>query len=151
MKRIKKFYLSQQCFKTLQNYTARAPYPGESIYYFFSNFCSGSVAKLRIFAKFRSIKEKNRSRKPLGRIFLNLSSDAIWVCLQHIQRTWSCKFFRLWNCTFTKKRLFLVFFQFFSPLLSVKNSRTSKTLIVCYSGRISDTRRNERFSTEAVL
>ena len=44
---------------------------------FFQIFCSGLVAKLRISAKFRSIKEKLRSRKPLGRIFFNLSSDAI--------------------------------------------------------------------------
>ena len=43
----------------------------------------------------------------------------------------------------------MLFFSVFSPLLSVKNSCTSKTLIVCYFGRISATTNKWRFSTES--
>ena len=73
------------------------------------------MAKLRISAKFRSIKEKIRSRKPLGRIFFKFVQRFYLSMPTTYKGRGRASFLDSKIVLLRKKCCFLVFFQFFRP------------------------------------
>ena len=72
------------------------------------------MAKLRISAKFRSIKAKIRSPKPLGKIFLKICPEMLFEYAYNIYKGRGRASFLDYKIVLLRKKCcFLVFFQFF--------------------------------------